>query len=135
MFLELEQHAVVICSVCRIIHASQALVAVSEVINEIRDANPDFDLPDIKATDYTRFLVLSLATGSLKSEKKYSAKKASKWGVLGWLTNGGSTPLVDVFTQASADMVDIHLSTVFQSLKCENYLRIQVTLCLIFIQE
>ncbi|KAI3440338.1 Patatin, partial [Psidium guajava] len=102
-----------------------ALVAVSEVTKEISDANSDFDLSDMKPTDYTRFLVLSLGTGSSKSEKKYSAKKASKWGVLGWLTNGGSTPLVDVYTQASADMVDIHLSTVFQSLKCENYLRIQ----------
>ncbi|XP_030540076.1 patatin-like protein 2 [Rhodamnia argentea] len=102
-----------------------ALVAVSEVTKEIINANSDFDLPDMKPTDYTRFLVLSLGTGSSKSEKKYSAKKASKWGVLGWLTNGGSTPLVDVYTQATADMVDIHLSTVFQSLKCENYLRIQ----------
>ncbi|KAF7851524.1 hypothetical protein BT93_L3744 [Corymbia citriodora subsp. variegata] len=102
-----------------------ALVAVSEVTKEISDANSDFDVPDMKPTDYTRFLVLSLGTGSSKSEKKYSAKKASKWGVLGWLTSGGSTPLVDVYTQASADMVDIHLSTVFQSLKCENYLRIQ----------
>ncbi|KAI6688988.1 hypothetical protein NL676_025816, partial [Syzygium grande] len=102
-----------------------ALVAVSEVTKEISDSNSDFDLPDMKPTDYTRFLVLSLGTGSSKSEEKYSAKKASKWGVLGWLTNGGSTPLVDVYTQASADMVDIHLSTVFQSLKCENYLRIQ----------
>lgn len=102
-----------------------ALVAVSEVTKEISNANSDFDVPDMKPTDYTRFLVLSLGTGSSKSEKKYSAKKASKWGVLGWLTNGGSTPLVDVYTQASADMVDIHLSTVFQSLKCEHYLRIQ----------
>jgi hypothetical protein len=34
---------------------------------------------------------------------------------------------VDVFTQASADMVDFHISTVFQALNSEeNYLRIQV---------
>jgi len=110
-------------------------VAVSEVTKEISNANSDFDVPDMKPTDYTRFLVLSLGTGSSKSEKKYSAKKASKWGVLGWLTNGGSTPLVDVYTQASADMVDIHLSTVFQSLKCEHYLRIQVIHCLTIIKE
>ena len=134
IFLVLEQPGVIICIVCLTIHASQALVAVSEVTKEISDLNSDFDLPDMKPTDYTRFLVLSLGTGSSKSEEKYSAKKASKWGVLGWLTNGGSTPLVDVYTQASADMVDIHLSTVFQSLKCENYLRIQVIHCLIFIK-
>ncbi|PKI57165.1 hypothetical protein CRG98_022455 [Punica granatum] len=75
--------------------------------------------------DYAQFLVLSLGTGSSKAEKKYSAEKAAKWGVLGWLTTGGSTPLVDVFTQASADMVDIHVSTVFQALHSNNYLRIQ----------
>jgi len=35
--------------------------------------------------------------------------------------------LVDVFMQASADMVDFHLSSVFQALHLEaNYLRIQV---------
>ncbi|KAL3734814.1 hypothetical protein ACJRO7_024054 [Eucalyptus globulus] len=84
-----------------------APMAVSEVTKEISDANLDFDDPDMKPTDYTRLLVLSMGTGSSKSEKKYSAKKASNWGVLGWLTN------------------DIHLSTVFQSLKCEIYLRIQ----------
>ncbi|RVX15069.1 Patatin-like protein 2 [Vitis vinifera] len=44
----------------------------------------------------------------------------------GWLLHGGSTPLVDVFTQASADMVDFHISVVFQALHSEdNYLRIQ----------
>lgn len=75
---------------------------------------------------YEKFLVISLGTGSPRQEQKYSAEKAAKWGVLGWLTNGGSTPLVDVFTQASADMVDFHLSVVFQALHSEkNYLRIQ----------
>uniref|UniRef100_A0A5B6YT13 Patatin-like protein 3 n=1 Tax=Davidia involucrata TaxID=16924 RepID=A0A5B6YT13_DAVIN len=76
--------------------------------------------------DYGRLLVISLGTGSSKIEEKYDADEAAKWGVLGWLTNGGSTPLVDVFTQASADMVDFHLSVVFQALHSErNYLRIQ----------
>lgn len=62
-----------------------------------------------------------------QSGREYSADEAAKWGVVGWLTSGGSTPLVDVFTQASADMVDLHLSVVFQALRFEkNYLRIQV---------
>lgn len=79
--------------------------------------------------DYRRFLVISLGTGSSKEEGKYSADEAAKWGVVGWLTSGGSTPLVDVFTQASADMVDLHISVVFQALHSEkNYLRIQVTI-------
>jgi hypothetical protein len=77
--------------------------------------------------EYGRFLVLSLGTGTAKSEEKYDAEEAAKWGLLGWLTSDHSTPLVDVFTQASADMVDFHISTVFQALNSEeNYLRIQV---------
>ena len=78
--------------------------------------------------DYTRFLVISLGTGSAKDEKKFTAKEAAKWrGLLNWLTNGGSTPIIDIFSQASADMVDLHLSVVFQTLNSEkNYLRIQV---------
>ncbi|XP_012838705.1 PREDICTED: patatin-like protein 2 [Erythranthe guttata] len=101
-----------------------ALVAVSQVSKQIFGRNPDF-FP-IKPMDYGRFLVISVGTGSAKAEKKYSAKSAAKWGVLGWLLNGGSTPIVDVFTLASADMVDFHLSVVFQALHSEqNYLRIQ----------
>ncbi|KAL5558910.1 hypothetical protein UlMin_035121 [Ulmus minor] len=79
--------------------------------------------------DYTRFLVISLGTGSAKDEKKFTAKEAAKWGLLNWLTNGGSTPIIDIFSQASADMVDLHLSVVFQTLNSEkNYLRIQKNL-------
>uniref|UniRef100_A0A5B6YTQ7 Patatin n=2 Tax=Davidia involucrata TaxID=16924 RepID=A0A5B6YTQ7_DAVIN len=100
------------------------LVAIGEVTKQIIHGNPDF-FPT-KNMDYGRLLVISLGTGSSKIEEKYDADEAAKWGVLGWLTNGGSTPLVDVFTQASADMVDFHLSVVFQALHSErNYLRIQ----------
>ncbi|CAA6674048.1 unnamed protein product [Spirodela intermedia] len=37
---------------------------------------------------------------------KYSAGDAAKWGIVGWLNSQGSNPLIDVFTQASVDMVD-----------------------------
>nr|CAN81920.1 hypothetical protein VITISV_021802 [Vitis vinifera] len=101
-----------------------ALVAITQVTKQVFDRNPDF-FP-IKPMDFGRFLVISIGTGSPKSEQKYNAKMASKWGVLGWLLHGGSTPLVDVFMQASADMVDFHISMVFQALHSEdNYLRIQ----------
>ncbi|CAL2234195.1 unnamed protein product [Prunus armeniaca] len=101
-----------------------ALVAISEVTKEIHQGNSDFFA--IRSTEYGRFLVISLGTGSAKSEEKYNADDAAKWGLLGWLTKGGSSPLIDVFTQASNDMVDFHLATVFQALDCEkNYLRIQ----------
>ncbi|XP_058089061.1 patatin-like protein 2 isoform X2 [Magnolia sinica] len=100
------------------------LVALSEVTREIFAGNPDF-FPT-KPMDYGKFLVISLGTGSHKKELKYDAKAAGKWGILGWLVNGGSTPLVDVFTQASVDMVDIHISVVFQALHSESkYLRIE----------
>ncbi|CAK9176984.1 unnamed protein product [Ilex paraguariensis] len=101
-----------------------ALVAISQITKEVFSGNSDF-FP-IKPIDYGRFLVISIGTGSAKVEQKYSAKMAAKWGVLSWLVHKGSTPLVDVFTQASADMVDFHISVVFQALHSEkNYLRIQ----------
>ncbi|KAG8632591.1 patatin-like protein 2 [Manihot esculenta] len=100
------------------------LVAMGEVTKEIINGSQDF-FP-IKPMDYGRFLVISLGTGAAKAEEKYSAADAAKWGVLGWLTSHGSTPLVDVFSQASADMVDFHISVVFKALHSEsNYLRIQ----------
>ncbi|XP_058097065.1 patatin-like protein 2 [Magnolia sinica] len=101
-----------------------ALAAMGEVAREIFKGNQDFFAP--KPMDYSRLLVISLGTGSAKAGEKFSAAQASKWGVLGWLLSDGSNPLVDVFTQASADMVDIHISGVFRALGSENnYLRIQ----------
>ncbi|VAH56163.1 unnamed protein product [Triticum turgidum subsp. durum] len=42
------------------------------------------------------------------------------------LYNRGATPIIDSFSQASADLVDIHASVLFQALHCEKrYLRIQ----------
>lgn len=79
--------------------------------------------------DFGRFLVISLGTGATKTEQKYNAQMASKWGVIGWLFSQGGTPIIDAFNQSSADMVDFHNSVVFQALHSEdNYLRIQVSL-------
>ncbi|XP_035541886.1 patatin-like protein 2 [Juglans regia] len=101
-----------------------ALLALGEVTKEILRRSPDF-FP-IKPMDYGRFLVISLGTGSNKDEEKYKARDAAKWGILDWLTRGGSTPIIDVFSQASADMVDVYLCEVFQALHSEkSYLRIQ----------
>ncbi|KAM0952532.1 putative patatin-like phospholipase domain, Acyl transferase/acyl hydrolase/lysophospholipase [Dioscorea sansibarensis] len=106
-----------------------ALVAMKEVTKQIFKGNQDF-FP-IKPMDFGRFLVISLGTGTAKNEEKFNAKMASKWGILSWLIAGGSNPLIDAFTHASGDMVDIHISVVFQALRSEeNYLRIQDdTLC------
>ncbi|GAB4852106.1 Proteolipid protein 2 [Ancistrocladus abbreviatus] len=101
-----------------------ALVAINEVTKEITSGSADFLL--MKPLEYHRFVVLSLGTGSSSTEKKYSAEQAAKWGVLGWLTRSGANPLIDIFMQGSADMVDYHLATVFQALNSEeNYIRIQ----------
>ncbi|KAM1063067.1 hypothetical protein ACFX2A_027875 [Malus domestica] len=76
--------------------------------------------------DATRLLVLSLGTGAAKNEAKYNAANASKWGLINWVFDNGSTPLVDIFGDASSDMVDFHVSTLFQSVHAkDNYLRIQ----------
>ncbi|KAK1313343.1 hypothetical protein QJS10_CPA06g02281 [Acorus calamus] len=85
-----------------------ALVAIGQVMKQVFKGNEDFF--SMKPMDYGRFLVISLGTGMSMKQDKYNAKAANKWGVLGWLRYHSSTPLVDVFTQASADMVDIHIS-------------------------
>ena len=110
----------------------QTLLAMGEVTKEALKGNPDFFA--IKPTDYSRFVVISLGTGCPKDEMKYTAEKAAKWGLLQWLTASGSTPIIDVFSHASSDMVDFHLSVVFKALQCENnYLRIQVLFLFLFL--
>lgn len=100
------------------------LVAMNEVTKQIIMQNPDF-FP-IKPMEYGRFLIISIGTGTAKNEGKFNAQMAAKWGLLDWLTQSGSNPLIDVFSQSSSDMVDFHLSAVTQALHSEdNYLRIQ----------
>ncbi|KAL0382184.1 UNVERIFIED_CONTAM: Patatin-like protein 1 [Sesamum calycinum] len=100
------------------------LIAIAEVTRQVLKKNPDF-LP-MKPFDFGRVLVISVGTGSAKNEEKYDAAKASKWGALRWLYNDNSTPLIDSFQQASADLVDFHNAVVFEALHSQaNYLRIQ----------
>ncbi|XP_047306207.1 patatin-like protein 2 [Impatiens glandulifera] len=100
------------------------LVAIGELTKQIMKGSSDFST--ITQMDYSRLLVISLGTGSAKYEGKYNAKDAAKWGALNWISHGGSTPIIDVYSQASADMVDFHLNIIFQTLDSEkNYIRIQ----------
>ncbi|KAM3757160.1 hypothetical protein ACB098_02G167300 [Castanea mollissima] len=101
------------------------LLAISEIMKELLMQNSEF--MSIRAMDYCkRMLVLSLGTGAAKHEEKYSTTVASKWGLINWLYDNGATPLLDVYGDASSDMVDFHVSTLFQALGCKNnYLRIQ----------
>ncbi|CAO2815028.1 unnamed protein product [Amaranthus hypochondriacus] len=101
-----------------------ALAAINEVSNEIYSGSPDFY--PIKPSDYHKYVVLSIGSGAPKCGDKYCAENAAKWGMLGWVSNAKSCPLMEVFMQASADMVDFHLHTVFKALHCQNnYIRIQ----------
>ncbi|KAE7999594.1 hypothetical protein FH972_004002 [Carpinus fangiana] len=97
-----------------------ALVAISEVTKQNIKKDGDF-LPI-----YDRLLVISVGTGSNKSEQKYNAKMASKWGAICWLYNDSHTPLIDCYSEASQDLVDFYNCVVFQALHSENnYLRVQ----------
>ncbi|XP_073144339.1 patatin-like protein 2 isoform X2 [Henckelia pumila] len=100
------------------------LIAITEVTKHMFDKN--VDISQIKPADYPRLLTISIGTGAAKVEEKYDSRIASKWGILDWLLHGGTTPLLEIFTQASADMVDFHNALIFQAFFSEdNYLRIQ----------
>uniref|UniRef100_I1R375 Patatin n=1 Tax=Oryza glaberrima TaxID=4538 RepID=I1R375_ORYGL len=100
------------------------MVAMSMISKEVLRENQDFKLG--KPADYRHYLVILIGMGTAKMAEKYTAPACAKWGVLRWLYDSGFTPLIDIFSHASADMVDIHASVLFQSLSCEkSYLRIQ----------
>ncbi|RZB68049.1 Patatin-like protein 3, partial [Glycine soja] len=67
-----------------------------------------FNLIDggVCANNPGRILIISIGTGTSINEEKFNAQMAAKWGLLDWLTQSGSTPLINVFTQSSADMDD-----------------------------
>ncbi|CAH9124611.1 unnamed protein product [Cuscuta epithymum] len=102
------------------------MTAITHISKEI--LKEKFQFQDMQRINTTRLLVLSLGTGIARNEEKYNASMASTWDSLSWVINimNGQTPLIDMYGAASADMVDIHVSTLFQSLRNEkNYLRIQ----------
>jgi hypothetical protein len=79
---------------------------------------------------FENLLVLSLGTG--RHRTGYSADEAEKWGELKWLHHDDDTPLISSLQNASADMVDYSLSTIFEAKELSlNYLRIQVPLQLL----
>ncbi|XP_052165996.1 patatin-like protein 2 [Oryza glaberrima] len=101
------------------------LLAMTHVSKQILLGKQDDFFP-IKPADYGKFMILSLGTGTAKIEEKYDAVQSGKWGMINWVYHDGSSPLIDSFSQASADLVDIHASVLFQALHCEkSYLRIQ----------
>uniref|UniRef100_A0A0A0LJL8 Patatin n=1 Tax=Cucumis sativus TaxID=3659 RepID=A0A0A0LJL8_CUCSA len=84
------------------------LAALTHVTKEMSILRKRSELLKIKPMESKRMLILSLGTGVAKNDEK------------------GATPIVDIFSDASADMVDYHISSVFQSEHNDrNYLRIQ----------
>ncbi|CAN1814650.1 Patatin-like protein 1 [Linum perenne] len=104
------------------IAANNPVSQFREVTKEIMKNPGGFS---IKPVEYGKFLVVSLGTGSNKTEEKYNAQIASKWGVISWLYYKGSSPLLSCYSDAGSDMVDYHNCVVFKALGSEdNYLRI-----------
>ncbi|XP_020551440.1 patatin-like protein 2 [Sesamum indicum] len=104
---------------------SQTLIAISHISSGILAGDSEYVQMD--PLDSSKILVLSLGTGIVKQAHEYNAETAARWGLFGWVYKKGNIPLLDVFGDASSDMVDIHVSTLFQSLHTQNnYLRIQV---------
>ncbi|MBA0871571.1 hypothetical protein Goshw_027615 [Gossypium schwendimanii] len=100
------------------------LLAITEITKDLWKEKSE--IVGNEAIDCRRMLVLSLGAGAAKHEEKYNAAAASKWGRIDWLYNGGKTPIIDVFFDASSDIVDFHTATLFHSFQSEcNYLRIQ----------
>ncbi|POO02753.1 Patatin-related protein [Trema orientale] len=101
------------------------MLAISHISRDITiSKNPEFR--DVEPLDGKKLLVLSLGTGAPKHEAEYDAADASKWGLIKWMFNNGRTPLIDIYGDASSDVVDFYISALFQSFHSKkNYLRIQ----------
>ncbi|KAI3500498.1 hypothetical protein L1887_36320 [Cichorium endivia] len=99
-------------------------VAITHIMKEVMIGKHKFS--DLESIDGRKMFVLSLGTGMPKRAEKYNARTASRWGLINWVFDNGTSPIIDIFSDASSDMVDIHVSTLFRSLNAEkNYLRIQ----------
>ncbi|KAJ0694642.1 putative galactolipase [Helianthus annuus] len=99
-------------------------LAITHITKEAVMGKYRFSGPEV--FDGRRMLVLSLGTGTQTYNDLYTAQKAAKWGLLSWIFTNGTAPILRIFGDAMSDMVDIHVSTIFQSLQVEkNYLRIQ----------
>ncbi|CAH8363551.1 unnamed protein product [Eruca vesicaria subsp. sativa] len=57
----------------------------------------------IGPSEYQKFLVISIGTGSASPKKTYDAQDAAKWGVLSWMFDAKdrTTPLLDVIFESA----------------------------------
>lgn len=105
---------------------SQTLLAIIESAKEM-SSNKNV-AHCLKNIDSSKLLVLSLGTGSSKRDEKLEVDENKPWGIFQWFVGPNeTTPLLDVLTTATEDMVDIYMSAFFNvSGYNDNYLRIQV---------
>ncbi|TVU49872.1 hypothetical protein EJB05_01211, partial [Eragrostis curvula] len=106
----------------------QTMVAMTMITEKILSDEKKYGyLLNAPEEEGGQFLVLSIGTGSSSDVVRYTADKCSKWGVFGWLSNRGTArPIVDIFMDASSDLVDIHVDVKFKLFRSHhNYLRIQ----------
>ncbi|TVU49873.1 hypothetical protein EJB05_01212, partial [Eragrostis curvula] len=98
----------------------------AEEKNMAEEKKPECQLKAAEEED-RRFLVLSIGTGQSSDVVRYTADKCSRWGLFGWLTNRGTArPIVDIFMDASSDLVHLHVNAKLQLLDSKDkYLRIQ----------
>ncbi|TXG66019.1 hypothetical protein EZV62_007294 [Acer yangbiense] len=100
------------------------LLAVCEAT---KDRCGNENSPSWKNIDYSKFLVLSLGTGSSKRDSQIEVGNGKYWGFFQWFWGLNSRQLLlDVLLTAMDDMVDIYMSIFFKgSALQDNYLRIQ----------
>lgn len=72
------------------------MLAISHIYRDIAKKNSEAGEMEPMMSG-KRMLGLSLGTGAAKYEEKYNAAKASEWGLLGWVFDNGSTPLIRHF--------------------------------------
>ncbi|XP_062156879.1 patatin-like protein 2 isoform X3 [Alnus glutinosa] len=106
------------------------MIAISQILKEMCKLTQNTELNDITPWEFSKGskLVLSLGTGEDKHEEKYTAASASKWGKFRWVYDKHSraTPFLDIYGDASSDMVDFYVSALFHAHdRRNNYLRIQ----------
>jgi hypothetical protein len=82
-------------------------------------------------TDRRKPLILSLGTGATNQSDRYEVgPDPREWGILRWLwysENNGS-PLIEILTTASDEMISTYISSFFQYCGWEdNYYRLQVS--------
>ncbi|EXB55925.1 Patatin group A-3 [Morus notabilis] len=99
-----------------------SFIALSEVTKQVTKKNPDFKPGPV---DYTKVLVISLGTGSNKTQQKYNAKLSASWGPISWIYYNGSSPIIDAFSESCVDTVNYYNCVFFDAAGCEsNYFRI-----------